>query len=285
VKVDISELRTALSEKIDPSSLPNRPGWIGAVAVYVFFTAVAVRTLSWTETDISQLLPWYIALGLSYLILFTVVLWWPPYRRIWLWIYFVVQTSIILGLLSIYSHLDFLTILFILLSYQIALVFKSRDRWIWIGLFLVLTSGSLMVYKGVLKGLSQAMTPMAGCIIFSAYTIASQEIEFARKKSQKLLMELQNKHQKLQEYAGRVEELASMEERNRLARELHDSVSQTMFSILLNTRSAQIILKRTPNRLRGQLKQLQSLTLDALTEMRGLINQLRPIIPDNRKDA
>jgi signal transduction histidine kinase len=271
-----------LLEQIEPASRSNKPGWIGAVAVYVFFAAVAARTLFWTETDISQLLHWYVAGEIAFLILLTVVLWQPPSRRIWLQLYFIIQTAIILALLSLYSHLDFLTILFILLCYQVALVFQGRERWVWIGLFLVFTCGSLMIYKGALKGLSQAMTPMAGCIIFSAYTIASHEIESARRRSQALLKELQDKNQKLQEYAGQVEELASMDERNRLARELHDSVSQTMFAILLNTRSAQIMLKRTPNKLRGQLNQLQSLTMDALAEMRGLINQLRPVDPKNQ---
>jgi signal transduction histidine kinase len=73
-----------------------------------------------------------------------------------------------------------------------------------------------------------------------------------------------------------VEELAAMEERNRLARELHDSVSQTMFSLLLATRSAQILLERDPVRVRPQLEQLQELTQSALAQMRSLIAELRP---------
>jgi signal transduction histidine kinase len=267
------------------ASHSTRPGWIGGIAVYIFFAAVVARTLSWTETDISPLLPFYVAMEAAFLFLFTWTLWWPPHSRKWLHIYFSVQAAIILGLLSLYSHLDFLTILFILLSYQAALVFQGRDLWIWIALSLVLTSGSLMLYKGTLKGLSQAMTPMAGCIIFSAYTIASHDFELARTKSQVMLKELQAKHEKLQGYAGQVEELAAMEERNRLARELHDSVSQTMFGILLNTRSAQIMLKRDPGSLRAQLVHLQTLTLDALSEMRGLINQLRPAESKSRKES
>jgi signal transduction histidine kinase len=279
VKVAMTELSSTMSERFEAVIRPDRPGWIGAVAVYVFFAAVVVRTLSWSETDISRLLPWYMGLEFAFLILFTITLWRPPIRPKWLHFYFGVQAAIIFGLLSIYSHLDFLTILFALLCYQVALVFKTRDRWIWIGIFIVLTCGSLMIYKGALKGLSLAMTPMAGCLIFSAFTIASQETELARKKSQALLRELQDKHQQLQEYTGQVEELTAMEERNRLARELHNSVSQTMFSILLNTRSAQIMLKQNPSRLRFQLEQLQTQTMDALTQMRSLINQLRPVDP------
>ena len=73
-----------------------------------------------------------------------------------------------------------------------------------------------------------------------------------------------------------MEELAAIEERNRLARELHDSVSQTMFSIILNVRSTQVLLQRDPTRLRPQLETLQKLAQSALVEMRSLIAQLRP---------
>lgn len=284
MKVFLSKPKIPPSEHNEPILYPIRPGVIGAVAVYVFFAAVAARTLFWTETDITQLLPGYMALEAIFLILYTFVLWRPPHRPQWQHMYFIFQSVIILVLLSLNSHLDFLTILFILLSYQAALVFQGRDCWIWIGLFLLCVCSSLMIYKGALKGLSQAMTPMAGCVIFSAYTIANHEIEVARIESQTLLNELQDKRQKLQAYAGKIEELAVMDERNRLARELHESVSQTMFSILLNTRSAQIMLKQNPAKLRIQLEQLQTLTQEALSEMRGLINQLRLADPRNQKD-
>jgi two-component system NarL family sensor kinase len=73
-----------------------------------------------------------------------------------------------------------------------------------------------------------------------------------------------------------VEELATLEERNRLARELHDSVSQTLFSITLSTRAAQLLQKKSPGKLKNQLEQLQHLTEDALAEIRTMITQLRP---------
>jgi signal transduction histidine kinase len=188
---------------------------------------------------------------------------------------FVIQSGIILGLLSLYSHLDFLTILFIVLSYQAALFFTGRIRWAWIGMFILLLCGSLMFYKGALKGLSLAVTPLVGCIIFPGYIIAAKEIETARVHSQVILKDLQDKNQKLREYAGRVEELTSMEERNRLALELHDSVLKALSSIILNTQSAQTLLKSEPARVRPQLEKLQELTQNTLTEMRSLIVQLR----------
>ena len=112
--------------------------------------------------------------------------------------------------------------------------------------------------------------------MISAYVLVRKELVAAGRQSQEMLSELQITHQKLEAYAAQAEELAALEERSRLARELHDSVSQTMFSIVLNTRSTQILLERDPDRVRPQLEQLQALTQNALAEMRGLIAQLRP---------
>jgi len=71
-------------------------------------------------------------------------------------------------------------------------------------------------------------------------------------------------------------ELAVLEERNRLARELHDSVTQTLFSMTLTAEAAQILAERNPRRASTQLQRLQKLAQGALIEMRSLISQLRP---------
>ena len=104
----------------------------------------------------------------------------------------------------------------------------------------------------------------------------TQEIEAGQHKRQALLVELQEANRQLSDYASQVEELSTIQERNRLARELHDSVSQTMFSIGLHSRSARILLERDPDRLRPQLEQLQTLAQNALAGMRSLIADLRP---------
>ncbi len=268
--------KTVWQMQINSSAQSLKPGLAGAITVYVFLAAAIARTIVWTETDIRSLLPYYLGLESAFLIIFTQTLWRPPARHNWWHLTFVIQSAIILVLLSLYSHLDFLTILFIVLSYQAALVFTGKTCWAWIGLFIVLLCGSLMFYKGAFKGLSLALTPLVGCIIFPAYIIAANEIDTARLRSQVILKELQEKNQRLREYTGQVEELTALDERNRLARELHDSVSQSLFGIILIIDSAQILLKREPERARAKLDKLQSLTQNALAEMRSLIANLRP---------
>jgi signal transduction histidine kinase len=71
-------------------------------------------------------------------------------------------------------------------------------------------------------------------------------------------------------------ELSTIEERNRLARDLHDSVVQKLFGIVLASQSAATLFDRDTEAARGQLDRLQELTREAIAELRSLIFQLRP---------
>ncbi len=71
-------------------------------------------------------------------------------------------------------------------------------------------------------------------------------------------------------------ELAASEERARLARELHDSVTQALFSMTLVSRSVEMLLDVDPAAARDRLGQLRDLQREALAEMRALIFELRP---------
>jgi signal transduction histidine kinase len=74
----------------------------------------------------------------------------------------------------------------------------------------------------------------------------------------------------------RAEEISAARERNRVARELHDSVNQSIFSITLTAEAARTMLDRDPARVPPYLNQLQEMTTNALAQMRSLIGQLRP---------
>ena len=75
---------------------------------------------------------------------------------------------------------------------------------------------------------------------------------------------------------GQAQQLAALEERNRLARDLHDSVTQTVFSVTLAAEAARAMYIKKPEKVEAQLERIQSLSRGALTEMRSLIFQLRP---------
>lgn len=71
-------------------------------------------------------------------------------------------------------------------------------------------------------------------------------------------------------------ELARMEERNRLARDLHDSVCQKLFSLTLMAKGVEALVGKQHEVVGESLHDMQQLTKEALQEMRTLIWQLRP---------
>jgi signal transduction histidine kinase len=71
-------------------------------------------------------------------------------------------------------------------------------------------------------------------------------------------------------------ELSIVEERNRLARELHDSLVQKLFGVVLAAESAATLLQRDSAGARDQVERVRELTQEAVVELRSLVFQLRP---------
>ena len=78
-------------------------------------------------------------------------------------------------------------------------------------------------------------------------------------------------------------ELSVVSERNRLALELHDVVSQKLYSVVLTAETVATLLDRDANAAREQLTKLQDVARQALDELRSLIFELRP--PDLVQDG
>jgi signal transduction histidine kinase len=78
-------------------------------------------------------------------------------------------------------------------------------------------------------------------------------------------------------------ELSILSERNRLALELHDVVSQKLFSLMLTAEAASAQIDSDPPAARAQIDRLRSLAREALDELRSLILGLRP--PELERDG
>jgi signal transduction histidine kinase len=248
-----------------------------ALALYLFYLATVGRTVAGLAAGPKPLprAAWLLGLELLYIFLWTLVVWRPPLPRPWLYVYLVFQSGLIVTLQALAPDMDYLTSFFVLLAYQVATLLCGWTRWAWIVGFGLLSAGTLSWFLGPLKGLALSLIAGTGQFAMTAIIVTSRELEAARARSQATLLDLQNTRKKLEEYAGQVEELAAIEERNRLARDLHDSVSQTIFSIRLDARSAQLLLAQDPAQARTILVRLQGQVQSALAALRGVISQLR----------
>jgi two-component system, NarL family, sensor histidine kinase LiaS len=93
------------------------------------------------------------------------------------------------------------------------------------------------------------------------------------------LRRLADENAQLAERAG---QFATVEERNRLARELHDSVSQELFSLTMLAAATRRIMEHDPQRAGAQLAEIEQMARHALEETRTLIFALRPVALDDR---
>lgn len=79
-----------------------------------------------------------------------------------------------------------------------------------------------------------------------------------------------------QQMLTHTEQAAVQEERNRLARDLHDSIKQQLFSINVSTAAAQARWDNDPAAAQGALADVRRSAHEAMVEMRALLQQLRP---------
>jgi signal transduction histidine kinase len=193
-------------------------------------------------------------------------------------IYFAIEIGITVWLISIPSitaPLDYYSNLTIPLAGQAIWELPVRPGRIYVALFSVFCVVINLITYGFAAGIGFGLTYVAASLMVAILGSSTQKSDLAQAKSQILLGELQRANRKLQDYAEQVEILAITEERNRLARELHDSVSQTIFSMTLTAQSARILLEKDPSRVANLLDHLQSLSQSALAEMRTLIQEFR----------
>ena len=103
------------------------------------------------------------------------------------------------------------------------------------------------------------------------HVLDEQDLFAAQTLADQLAIAIENS--RLYEHAH---ELAASRERQRLARDLHDAVSQTLFSVSLIAEVLPRIYERDQEQGRQRLEELRQLTRGALAEMRTLLLELRP---------
>ena len=160
------------------------------VAVYLAPLVIAARLL--VSVDDRSLLPWYAAFLVVFFILFTLVWVRPRLHPAALHLAFVIQSATIVAMFVLDTEQDYVADLFVMLAFQVALIFRGRTRRLWVGAFVVLMFVPPMVLLEPLHGLSLALTRIAIATALTALAVTSQEIEAARDESRAMLGRLEN---------------------------------------------------------------------------------------------
>jgi len=100
-------------------------------------------------------------------------------------------------------------------------------------------------------------------------------VETSRARTKQLLTDLEQSHQKLKDYAAQVEELATVEERNRVARDIHDSVGHSLAVINVQLEKALVFLRRDVDVTEQAMKDAKRAAKEALGDVRESVRTLR----------
>jgi signal transduction histidine kinase len=244
------------------------------LTAYLFAIGTAIRYLVQYDGDP---LFWPVTglLGV-FLALLVIEPWLSRRSRLYTHLYLAVQTGIAVGLSLIPPKLDYFAILLIPPTLQAVHVLQPRIGFRWIGAFVIVMAAFMFYGQEFGKALAFVLTFTMLYLFSGSYALVARQAEMAREKSQTLLDELQTAHRQLQRYVAQAEDVAVIQERNRLARHLHDSVTQTLFTMTLTAEAARLLFDQDPTRAVPQLDKLQLLASSALAEMRSLISALRP---------
>ncbi|NJC96368.1 MAG: hypothetical protein C3F07_17345 [Anaerolineales bacterium] len=249
------------------------------IVSFVIWIAVSTR---WILEFIEQRHP-YIWLLSTMLATYGILLGLQPFisrgSAIGAHIYLGVQTVLVLGAMLLYFELDFFALLFLPLGGQAMFLFPRKTAVAWVAVFGIAIIVGQAIQFGLPNGLSFSFLYLAGLLFVASFSTLMLRANEARNQSDRLLDELQQAHRQLQEYAGQAEELATAKERNRLARELHDSVAQTLYGLTLQAEAASRKLSTgQTGEVAEYLREIRDSAQQTLKETRLLIFELRPPI-------
>ncbi|RMF31606.1 MAG: sensor histidine kinase, partial [Chloroflexi bacterium] len=171
--------------------------------------------------------------------------------------------------LSVFAILNFI------LSGQAMLMLPLGRGLLWIGLLTLLTGGAFVYRLGWPGGLLTLLPYGGGYLFFGIFAHVLARAEAAHRRSRALLAELQEAHRQLQAYAAQAEALAVAEERNRLAREMHDTLGHRLTVAAVQLEGAQRLIPTDPERASQMVETVRRQVREALTDLRQTVAALR----------
>ncbi|HWI63530.1 MAG TPA: sensor histidine kinase [Symbiobacteriaceae bacterium] len=132
----------------------------------------------------------------------------------------------------------------------------------------------------------------AALMLFGGTGVMTQNLKEERNRSRQLLSEvthsraaLERAHRQLQESAASQQHLAVLEERQRLAREIHDSVAHGLTALVVQMQAARKLMDRDPARALETVARCEEMAREALQETRRAVRALHPSGLEQQSDV
>ncbi len=169
---------------------------------------------------------------------------------------------------------DDVFVLFFLLSGVVTLVVPLRAALAWIVLF----SATTLFNVGLMWGWPAAagwISAAGGHLFFGLFGYLLKQTIDSSERTEKLYGELQAAHDQLQQFAAQSRQLAVAEERNRLAREMHDALGHRLTVAVVQLEGARRLIPQEPERAAGMVDEMRSQLKEGLGDLRRTLAALR----------
>lgn len=195
-----------------------------------------------------------------------------------LYLLFQMAVAIVISLLvPIRAAAGISTFLFVL-SAQAMLFLPLLPGLVWIVIFILVTWVAGFWAVDVMHA-NDIVAILGGYLFFGTFGAGLRQANEARQRSQQLLAELQEAHEQLKAYTSQAQQLAVAEERNRLAREMHDALGHRLTVAVVQLEGAQRLIPTNPDRSASMIEAMRAQLKQALTELRQTVSTLRS--PEN----
>jgi signal transduction histidine kinase len=134
---------------------------------------------------------------------------------------------------------------------------------------------SYLIVADVGEALALLLPYGGGFAFFAAASTALVQQQKDRQRAEQLLVELEDAHHQLRSYAAQIEALAVAEERNRMAREIHDSLGHYLTATTMQLQVAGKLVAQEPERAAASIAKAEEMARASLSEVRRSVAALR----------
>jgi signal transduction histidine kinase len=219
-----------------------------------------------------------IALLASFLV--PMLFWRPNYTNA---TYFTIAHLILTGFVNIYLSYTLHEVFNIVTLPMIIVAFLSSGKsyyWTWPSFTFIFMLPFFLIEKIVLFDLINAFI---SSLMFFGFGLSLNRIFESHERMKRLLNVNQTQYQMIQQqnkvleqYSQHVEQITLLEERNRMAREMHDTVGHTFTSVIMGMDAVSYLIDSAPQRALEKLDVLRNVTRNGLEEIRRYIHQISP---------
>jgi signal transduction histidine kinase len=190
-------------------------------------------------------------------------------------VYLLVEAGLTVALVVLNPRMNFYVIWFYVLTIEAIMGFSRRTGLLWLAGFVILTVVTLTLVSPLNDVLITIPIYLGGFFFFATFANATFQANEARKVSLRLLEELQEAHEQLHDYAGKAEQLAVSEERNRLSREMHDTIGHRLTVAAVQLEGVERLIARDPEKAAEMTAVVRDQIREALGELRRTVATLR----------